>query len=284
MISCTDVGPLRDRLGERLIQSLADEFIDSPGLDATGGFSPVGGARPGEESIFDYGSSIGLLPESEGDYWIHDAAASTWTRIVVVPMKEFYHPSEGVERSSIPGPRLADLGNLIRTITSDGKVVQDDWRKTEMAEGPCEVGTWTGSCVFRESWAATSEEIHQIDRAADVPGPLVFTNAPEYSLLDDLSGEPLPAPLVTVAKREEITETYRRAVWSEKLVEDCLRDTGKPPIPVRWVVTNKGDRLHPNVRCRLVAKHLAAKYGGKEMEDLFAAMPPFELVRGSATR
>ena len=56
-------------------------------------------------------------------------------------------------------------------------------------------------------------------------------------------------------------------------------DTGKPPISVMWVVTNKGDALHPNVRCRLVAKHLAAKYGGEEMEDLYAAVPPFELVK-----
>ena len=62
-------------------------------------------------------------------------------------------------------------------------------------------------------------------------------------------------------------------------MEDCYRDTGKPPIPVRWVVTNEGDELHPNVRCRLVAKHMAAKYGGEEAEDLFAAMPPFELIK-----
>ena len=44
-------------------------------------------------------------------------------------------------------------------------------------------------------------------------------------------------------------------------------------------MTNKGDELHPNVRCGLVAKHLAAKYGGKDAEDLFAAMPPFELIK-----
>ena len=117
-----------------------------------------------------------------------------------------------------------------------------------MVEGPCEGSTdWTGSCVFRESWSTTSEEIHQIGRAADIPGSLVFTNIPEYSLVDDLSGDSLPAPLVTLAKREEIAEMYRRKVWVEKSVEDCLRDTGKLPIPVRWVVTNKGDRLHPNV-------------------------------------
>ena len=45
------------------------------------------------------------------------------------------------------------------------------------------------------------------------------------------------------------------------------------------MATNKGDVLHPNVRCRLVAKHRAAKYGGKDAEDLFAAMLPFELVK-----
>ena len=28
-----------------------------------------------------------------------------------------------------------------------------------------------------------------------------------------------------------------------------------------------------------MAKHLAAKYGGEDMEDLFAAMPPCELVK-----
>ena len=77
---------------------------------------------------------------------------------------------------------------------------------------------------------------------------------------------------------------YRRQVWVEKYIEDCFRDIGKPPIPVRWVKTNKGDELHPNIRCRLVAKHLAAKYGGKDMEDLFAAMPPFEMVKALLVR
>ena len=125
------------------------------------------------------------------------------------------------------------------------------------------------------------EEMNQVDRAGDLPGPVVFTNVPEYSLVDDLSGEPLPPPLVTLAKREEVTEIYRRERWIERSVEDCFRDTGKPPIRERWDVANKRDGLHPNVRCRLVAKHLAAKYGGKDMEDLFAAMPPLRDVEGT---
>ena len=66
-------------------------------------------------------------------------------------------------------------------------------------------------------------------------------------------------PTLTIAaKREEVTEMYRRSVWLEKWVEDCYRDTGKPSMPVRWVTTNKGDKKDPKVRCQLVAKHFAS--------------------------
>ena len=43
MIGCTDVGPVRDRLGERLIQYITEEFVDFPGLDSPGGLSPAWG-------------------------------------------------------------------------------------------------------------------------------------------------------------------------------------------------------------------------------------------------
>ena len=59
--------------------------------------------------------------------------------------------------------------------------------------------------------------------------------------MDDLIGKALDGALVTGAKREEAIELYRRKFWLEKPVSDCVRDTGKPPIPVRWVVANKGD-------------------------------------------
>ena len=45
------------------------------------------------------------------------------------------------------------------------------------------------------------------------------------------------------------------------------------------MVTIKGDKKHYNVRARLVAKHLVAKYGGKGLHELFAAVPPFEMVK-----
>ena len=98
-------------------------------------------------------------------------------------------------------------------------------------------------------------------------GDLVFYEEHDFNPQDDLTGKPLDPGLTIGANREDTTEMYRRQVWLEKYVADCCRNIGKPPIPVRWVKTNKGDDLHPNVRCRLVATHLAAKYGGKDMED-----------------
>ena len=93
--------------------------------------------------------------------------------------------------------------------------------------------------------ASEPTEVNRVDHAAELPGGLVFTDIAEYSLTDDLSGEALDGQLVTIAKREEATEKYRREVWTEKPVADCLRDIGKPPIPVRWVSTNKGISFIP---------------------------------------
>ena len=47
-----------------------------------------------------------MLPNTEGDRWVHDSAASTWTRIIEVPRKKYFHPGEDLEG----GPVLEDLG------------------------------------------------------------------------------------------------------------------------------------------------------------------------------
>lgn len=106
-----------------------------------------------------------------------------------------------------------------------------------------------------------------------------FVEWVEGKFYDDLTGEELPPELVKAAKREEITEMYRRAVWSETDISKCHGRTRKPPIPVRWAIINKGDKKNYVVRARLVAKHLVAKYGGKGLHELFAAMPAFEMVK-----
>ena len=49
---------------------------------------------------------------------------------------------------------------------------------------------------------------------------------------------------------------------------------------MRWVIIKKGASRNPIIRARWVARHIAAKYGGNDgMYKLFAAMPPFEMIR-----
>ncbi len=55
-------------------------------------------------------------------------------------------------------------------------------------------------------------------------------------------------------------------------IEECWKETGKAPIGVKWVDTNKGDKERPEFRCRLVAKEIKKD----KREDLFAATPPLE--------
>lgn len=70
-----------------------------------------------------------------------------------------------------------------------------------------------------------------------------FVNWEEKYVIDDLTGEVLPPDLVKFAKRDELSEMYRRSVWTEVPVSESIEKTGKPPIPVRWVIANKGEKL-----------------------------------------
>ena len=55
-------------------------------------------------------------------------------------------------------------------------------------------------------------------------------------------------------------------------IEECLRMTGKPPVPTKWADINKATAESPEVRCRLVARDLKIKGEGFR-DDLFASMP-----------
>ena len=100
------------------------------------------GGIPKEEvgaSIFDHGSRMGIIPEESQDYWVRDLTTATWKRLIVVPRREFYHPSEGSADSSTPMlcPDLYILRDTMLTMPSVGKSMKDDWRTTAMESGPC---------------------------------------------------------------------------------------------------------------------------------------------------
>ena len=71
---------------------------------------------------------------------------------------------------------------------------------------------------------------------------------------------------------EEIEEVHKHAVYEKVPIQDCWDATGKAPIQTRWLDINKGDKVHPDYRSRLVAKD----FKRDKRKDLFAATPPLE--------
>ncbi len=88
----------------------------------------------------------------------------------------------------------------------------------------------------------------------------------------DISGEELDASMVAAARVEEMEEFRKHGVYVKVPISQCVNRTGKGPIGVRWVDVNKGDKINPEYRSRLVAKEIKID----KREDLFAATPPLE--------
>ena len=96
-------------------------------------------------------------------------------------------------------------------ITDNGEFTDNNWEGFE--------ASWHGS---EETFAATR--------------PVCY---------DDISGAPLPEELVEAAVGEEMAEYHKHMVYEKVPIAQCLERTGKKPIGVRWVITNKGTMPTP---------------------------------------
>jgi hypothetical protein len=127
----------------------------------------------------------------------------------------------------------------------------------------------------RKSWADEFENEEPEDLEAYARE---FWNE-EYAL-DDVHGGLLDIGKVREARSEEIEFMKSRSIWKEVPIHECWFKSGKAPVTVKWVDTEK---LGGVVRSRLVARDFKAK-GEKEREDLFAATPPLELLKAQLSR
>ena len=90
-----------------------------------------------------------------------------------------------------------------------------------------------------------------------------------------VTGDILEPRLVAAARSEETRYMNDIGMFEDATDEECLTNTGKPPVDTKWVDVNKGSRQDPVVRSRLVARDFKPK-GETARGDLFAAMPPLE--------
>ena len=100
---------------------------------------------------------------------------------------------------------------------------------------------------------------------------------------DDVKNKPLDVGKVREARLEEVGYMIRKGIWKEVDIQECWDRTGREPVTVKWVDTDKGEDGHVAIRSRLVARDFRTK-GEKDREDLFAATPPLELLRMMISR
>ena len=118
-IACTNGWEVRHMLNRRLSQRMLAELCEEESSRFSRGLY-LEGAPQGK--ILEHRSS------TLGARW---ASTATWTRSIVVPQREFYHPSEGEG-----GPDLSTLSDRRLTVPSDGKSIRDDWRTLAIEDGP----------------------------------------------------------------------------------------------------------------------------------------------------
>lgn len=96
---------------------------------------------------------------------------------------------------------------------------------------------------------------------------------------DDVHGGFLDPAGVKRARSEELAEVRKHGVYFTVPLSLCWEETGRGPITLRWVDTNKGSLEEPELRSRLVVRELKRLNTTMSAHELFASMPPLEMLK-----
>jgi hypothetical protein len=133
---------------------------------------------------------------------------------------------------------------------------------------------------FDEDKTATYHDVHtgevlSVDEHTYLEKIFMTGQGRDEKFVDSVTGQPLEHGLVKAARALELKYFKDKKVWEKRPREEAFRRTGKKPITVKWIDTNKGDDENPNYRSRLVAREIR-----KAGEDpIFAPTPPLESLR-----
>ena len=92
---------------------------------------------------------------------------------------------------------------------------------------------------------------------------------------DDVKGGALPAGLVRKARQCELEYLRDRKVYQYAVTRDAIQRTGRQPLRLKWIDTDKGGVGHSKIRSRLVCTEVRRP----GMEPIFAATPPLDSLR-----
>ena len=97
----------------------------------------------------------------------------------------------------------------------------------------------------------------------------------EWEAEDDVKGGPLDPREVKTAREKEIKYLLDMEVYEYSTAAEAWARTGRNPVGLKWIDTNKGSAEAPRYRSRLVCTEV--RHGG--VERTFSATPPLETLR-----
>ena len=143
-----------------------------------------------------------------------------------------------------------------------------------LVDGRLKPGAIGLNCVMVDN--VEPKAIEDYYKVGDAKGNILkLSIQSDEKFIDDLTGQSLDLALCRVARKKEMDFVREKGLWVKRTVRECWERTGAPPVTVRWVETNKGDDVEPNIRSRLVARQI--RPAGQEA--VFAPTPPLEALR-----
>jgi hypothetical protein len=97
----------------------------------------------------------------------------------------------------------------------------------------------------------------------------------DWEASDDVKGGALDPTKVMEARSKELEHLRGQGVYEYATKAEAMARTGKAPIRLKWIDSNKGDSENPKCRSRLVCTEIRRK----GMVPIFSATPPLEAIR-----
>ena len=95
-----------------------------------------------------------------------------------------------------------------------------------------------------------------------------------YTATDDVHGEALGPARVHAARMEELRYLWDRGVYEYGSAAECRERTGRAPLGLKWIDTDKKTPDGSRYRSRLVATEVRQRGA----DPIFSATPPLEAL------
>ena len=146
---------------------------------------------------------------------------------------------------------------------------------------------WSGrqAVLSTEYWDHVGKgEIGSLSSVESGPVPeepaMLEEDVADGTYYDDVTGADLKPGKVKEARQVELDWIHKQGVYTKVSLQTCYDETGKNPVTLKWVDTNKGDDVNEKYRSRLVGREIRLK-GKRVLPDhqLFSSMPPLEALK-----